>query len=87
MIKVFTNNDGDFSAFTDACKWLQNNGYSYGSMQGCSPIGVKMGDHDIGKWRNLSAQEIGQLDGRLTGDPRNGPVALSIGLGHEEYED
>jgi hypothetical protein len=87
MIQVFNNNHGDFSGFNDACKWLQDNGYSYGSMQGNSPIGVMAGDHNIPKWRNLSSQDIAQLDGRLTGDPRNGPITLTIGWDGESSED
>jgi len=68
---------GDFAATYDAEAWLKNHGYSFGPMQRGSPRGIMKGDVDIGKWRNLSIEEINQLDGSITGDGRNGPIFVS----------
>jgi len=47
-------------------------------MQGPSPRGLLRGSFDISKWRNMSKREISQLDGRMTGDMKNGPVFVEI---------
>ena len=77
MKKKF-DDSGDFQAFYAATKWLDMNGFSYGSMQGPEPIGVIKGDCAISKWRNLSALDKKHLDGVITGDKRNGPVFVEI---------
>lgn len=69
---------GDFAAYHAACKWLDDNGYSHGSMQRDDPIGIMRGDYSIAKWRNLSPKEVSALHGRITGDKRNGPVTVTI---------
>ena len=77
MTKVF-NETGDFAAFYAASSWLRENGYSFGSMQRENPIGIMKGDWYISKWTNMSSDEIRQLDGRIIGDMRNGPVTVTI---------
>lgn len=69
---------GTFAAVGAACKWLSENGYSYGSMQRGAPIGIMKGDYAISKWRNLSAADVADLDGYMQGDFRNGPVIISF---------
>ena len=78
IVKVFDRKGSDFEAFNDACAWLKENGYSYGSMQRDEPIGIMKGDYDISKWRNMTSTEHESLDGRLTGDKRNGPITVTI---------
>jgi hypothetical protein len=70
--------EGDFEACRKAEKWCNENGFSVGSMQGPSPRGILKGDIMISKWRNMSHKELGQLDGKMTGDMRNGPVVVQI---------
>ena len=77
FVKVF-DKKGDFEAINEAQTWLEANGYSYGSMQRDEPIGIMKGDYDISKWRNMTATEHEALDGKLTGDKRNGPVTITI---------
>lgn len=77
MKKTFSGNGKDFSSFYEACKWLDENGYSYGSMQRGSPIGVKKGDFDISKWRNLSENDMSKLDGHMM-THREGETTLVI---------
>ncbi|MBP0589313.1 hypothetical protein J8I87_06185 [Paraburkholderia sp. LEh10] len=69
---------GDFAALHAAEQWCADNGYSVGS--GCAgmPRGLLRGEWVIAKWRNLTGQEIAALDGRMTGDMRNGPVTVSV---------
>lgn len=69
---------GNFEALYSAQKWLEQNGYSFGSNCRGSPIGILKGDFIIAKWRNLTKREIDQLDGELTGDMRNGPVTIRL---------
>ena len=75
--KTFSN-PGTFQAFYAAQKWLEQNGYSFGSTCRGSPVGILKGDFIIAKWRNLTKREIEQLDGRLVGDMRDGPVAIHL---------
>ena len=78
MILTFTSDGTDFSAINEARAWLWKHGYSVGVMQGPDPIGILKGDYDISKWRNMTREEIKALDGRVTGDKRNGPVTVHI---------
>ncbi len=77
-MEVIFDQKGDFVAIRAAEQWCRDNGYSYGSMQRDDPIGLMKGDYSIAKWRNLSANEIKQLDGTITGDKRNGAVKITI---------
>ena len=75
---------GDFVAYNTAVKWLDDRGYSVGSMQRDDPIGIVLGPCDIGKWRNLSPDDKASLDGKITGSKRSGPV--TVFLKHEPKE-
>lgn len=74
---VFTNDDGDFSAWTKCEEFLKKFGFSIGSMERGEPRGVMFGDIDISKWRGLSTAERGQLHGTAVGR-RDTDVTLTI---------
>jgi len=69
---------GTFQAFYAAQQWLTKHGYSFGPTCRGQPVGILKGDFIIAKWRNLTDQEIEQLDGCLTGDMREGPVTVFL---------
>lgn len=81
MQMTFKNTGVPFSGY-DACKeWIEANGYSYGSMQRGDPIGVVKGDASISKWRNLSKEDIAELDGQFqatSGSPRDDDMILTL---------
>lgn len=77
MKKTF-DQTGDWQAITAAEQWCKEQGISWGRMCGSSPIGLKRGEWDIMKWRNLSQEDINGLDGTITGDMRNGPVTVNL---------
>lgn len=72
---------GTFQSYYKACRWLSENGYSYGSTA-CSRTqlcGIMKGDYNIAKWYNLSNKEINELDGYMTSnDYREGEVKIII---------
>jgi hypothetical protein len=72
------SDEGPFAALNAARAYLQEEGYSVGSPCNTDPIGVKRGQWDIAKWRNLSSRDKALLDGRLEGNFRNGPVTLVL---------
>lgn len=77
MRKVFKA-DGDFGAYYAAEEWLKENGYSYGSMQRDSPVGIAKGDCYISKWRNLG-NDTCFLDGVIAeGNKRESDVTVII---------
>jgi hypothetical protein len=67
----------DFGALYAAQKWCAEHGISYGSMQRGSPIGLKDGDYDIKKWRNLNKTHREMLDGTLMFN-RGGDAVITI---------
>lgn len=77
-MKLIFTDQGVFAAKNAAEKWCRDNGISYGSSCACSPIGLMRGDINISKWHNLSRREIAFLDGRMTGEMRNGPVTIEL---------
>lgn len=78
IIQTFTGSS-DFEANSAAEKWCREQGISYGSMQRDAPRGLMWGDYDIPKWRNLDAEDVAGLDGRMTSaDFRAGPITVSI---------
>lgn len=72
------NQQGLFEATRAAEQWLSDHGFSYGPMQRGKPRGIKHGDIAIAKWSNMTLLEIQQLDGRLVGDGREGPLMIEI---------
>ena len=78
FVKVFPSTGVAFEAYSDACEFLKEHGYSVGSMQRDAPIGVAKGDCDISKWFNLGS-DVKQLDGVLIADNfREGGVKLYL---------
>jgi len=77
-MKIHFNQVGDFKAMWAAEEWCRNNGISYGPTQAGKPRGLKYGDYAISKWKNLDIRDIALLDGKMTGDMRNGPVCIEI---------
>lgn len=75
--KVF-DSPGEWKAFEDAVCWLKEAGFSVGRMQRGSPIGVLFGEYDIQKWRNLSKTDRANLDGKIIGYCREGPVTVRL---------
>lgn len=81
--KTFKNNGETFSGISAAKKFLEEKGFSVGSMQRSSPMGVMKGDILISKWRNLDAEDILQLDGAITfgmDSPRDGDAVLHLNV-------
>lgn len=74
--KTFTG-EQPFAAMNACSTWLEQRGYSCGSTCAMHPTGVLRGDA-IAKWKNLTATEIAELDGRITGNTREGPVTLVL---------
>ena len=78
-VEVTFNQTGEFSAYVAAENLIKQLGYSSGSMERDSPIGLKKGDFTIAKWRNLSQADKSTLDGRIeSNDMRRGPVTVTI---------
>ena len=79
MPEIKFDQTGDFAAVNAARIWLQEHGYSYGSMCMDMPIGILKGSWAIAKWRNLTPKERKQLDGQLISkDFRDGPVVIQL---------
>ena len=66
----------DFEAAALAEAWCMNRGVSIGPLQRGAARGLMRGDVVISKWRNMTDAERNQLDGRMTGDMRTGPVEI-----------
>lgn len=75
--KTFTG-EKDWEAVRAAEEWCKENGISVGTMQGSSPRGLKRGEYNIAKWRNLSTSDRKLMDGLMEGDFRYGPVTIKI---------
>ncbi|WP_426113486.1 hypothetical protein [Pseudomonas sp. DSP3-2-2] len=82
--KTFTE-PGTFQALYAAQKWLDENGYSYGPGSAMHPVPVLKGDFIIAKWKNLTRKEIAQLDGKIDGNFREGPVTVTLNVEPEGF--
>lgn len=78
MVTIVFDQPGDFEACAAAEKWCGERGISVGEMQGPAPRGLLLGDYCIAKWRNLTNAEKRELNGRMTGAMRNGPVTITL---------
>lgn len=78
MFTMTLDQKGTFQALCAAQKWLEQHGYSHGSTCRGYPMPVLKGDYLIAKWRNLSSAEIAELDGKVDGDFREGPLTLYL---------
>lgn len=79
MIKTFPNTGDDFSGLYAAKDWLQENDFAIGSPQRDAPLGIKKDkDSYVPKWGNMDDDEIESLDGKMTGNYRNGTVTVEL---------
>lgn len=70
---------GTFESYYKASTWLDENGYSKGSMARTMPIGLLKGDFNIAKWYNLGNEDIASLDGVLvSNDFREGQAEVIL---------
>jgi hypothetical protein len=71
---------GDFAATARAQAWLVARGFSYGALSAPDePRAVLWGyPRTVAKWRSLSDAHRAALDGAITGDPKAGPVIVTI---------
>lgn len=82
--QVTFSDAGDFAALYAAQAWLKARGFSYGEMQGNSPIAILHGNGiSIAKWKNLSAEELNDVHGKimpstLVASMRGGPVTIYL---------
>lgn len=84
-VKEF-NEQGDFQSYYAACRWLTENGYSYGSTSNNrgtgkkQPVAVMKGEYTVAqKWHNLDKEDKSRLAGIMESDDfRNGKVTVTI---------
>lgn len=72
--------EGTFEALSQAQKWCLENDIAMGSLERDRPVGLMWGaeEHFISKWTRMTKAEQDELDGRLTGDKRHGPIEIHI---------
>lgn len=85
MKKVFDIPGCNFEACRAAEEWCAERGISVGTMQRNEPRGLALGQYRIAKWTNLRPHEIEDLDGRMTGNMRSGPVVIELALDEDDY--
>lgn len=78
---AFNKRTDDFGNYYDACEFLTNCRYSYGSLCGNMPVALVKGRYNLPqKWKNLSALDKKNIDGvmmgNLIGSFRNGVVKI-----------
>jgi hypothetical protein len=77
LIATFSDK-GDFAASGIAELFLRERGFSVGPMQANDPRGIMLGKMRIEKWRRLTDATRAQLHGQMTGNPRTGPITVTI---------
>ena len=78
---TFDIGDANFGSLEAARDYLARRGFSFGPLQGGSPIGILLGEAVIGKWSRLSPEDRADLHGVMTavaGDYRRGAVTIAI---------
>lgn len=78
MLTVTFDLPREFAACRAAEQWCDDRGIAVGAPERGSPRGLLKGYFCIAKWRNLNDAERRALDGRMTGDMRNGPVTITL---------
>lgn len=74
---TFLSDGESFSAINTAEKFLKDAGFSVGSMERNSPIGIVKGLYIIAKWSNLTEDDKKMLNGVITSnDFRDGDVTI-----------
>lgn len=74
--ETFQRSDDAFAAISAAESFCKARGFSVGTMQRDAPMGLKHGDFNIQKWRNLDREDRARLDGAIVGEKRHGPVTV-----------
>ena len=75
--KEFPRSETAFEALSAAEEFCREQGFSIGTHQRQAPRGLKRGDFNIQKWRNLSAADRKLMDGAILGaDKRHGPILV-----------
>jgi len=77
MTRLF-DQQGLFAAIGEAERFLTARKISVGRIDGDEPRALKLNAGDLRRWRNLSQADRDQLDGRITGNMRKGPVQVEI---------
>lgn len=83
QVAEFFNDGTEWSAGQQLERWCEENDYAIGSSQCDAPQGLMKGRKDwyVAKWRNLSKQDIEQLDGYVAwtgGGSRNGNCIVML---------
>ena len=85
--KTFVGDGDTFSAYSDACAYLDKLGIGHGSMERHNPIGLER-NADIAKWTNLVGQGWNDrlcLDGAMVSESfREKPVTVFLSFNPEE---
>ncbi|CAJ0737822.1 hypothetical protein R16034_00860 [Ralstonia edaphis] len=82
---VFDTLGGNFEACREAEYWCEARGIAVGVMERDQPRGLLVGSYHIAKWHNLSGPERRELQGKMTGDMRHGPVTIELVGNEEDY--
>lgn len=78
-ISITFENRGDFAATMKAQDYLIARGFSYGPLTPDEPRGILWGrPRIVAKWRCMSDAHRAFLDGQITGDPKSGPIVITI---------
>lgn len=67
-----------FEALESATRLLKSAGFSAGSGCAGQPTAIMFGDYMVAKWKNLTWAEREAVHGVMTGDRRNGPLAIEL---------
>lgn len=68
-----------FHAYDQAEEYCKSLGLSVGHMCSPMPTGVKKGDFDIAKWKNLDNKDKREMDGVIVAESfRDGPVSVYL---------
>ncbi|MGH8159286.1 MAG: hypothetical protein ACREPQ_14290 [Rhodanobacter sp.] len=86
VVREVFSDHGDFAAARKAEAWCKQRGIAVGRMDRFDMRGLLVGNYDIAKWHNLSKVEVSQLHGVMSGDMRNGPVAIRLSLTAERAD-
>lgn len=79
-MQLIFDQTGDFEARHAAELWCAKHGLSVGRTEHGKPRGLMYGDYD-------SQTDIDALDGRMTGDMRNGPVFIDVKIHRDQESD
>ncbi len=78
--KVFEGKGFQFGGWNKANRWLFENGFNAGTLEGYNPVGLVKGKYIFSfKWSKLTRTQKDQLDGvMISEDFRNFPVRVIL---------